>query len=82
MSLASTAQVRSLMRSAEHLGVARLVMVGDSRQLRAVDAGQPFRQLQQAGMATAVMDDIRRQRNPGLKAAVLDAIAGQPRLRR
>ncbi len=78
MSLASTAQVRSLMRSAEHLGVARLVMVGDSRQLRAVDAGQPFRQLQQAGMATAVMGDIRRQRNPGLKAAVLDAIAGNP----
>ena len=78
MSLASTAQVRSLMRSAEHLGVARLAMVGDSRQLRAVDAGQPFRQLQQAGMATAVMDDIRRQRNPGLKAAVLDAIAGNP----
>ena len=78
MSLASTAQVRFLMRSAERLGVARLVMVGDSRQLRAVDAGQPFRQLQQAGMATAVMDDIRRQRNPGLKAAVLDAIAGKP----
>ncbi len=78
MSLASTAQTRSLMRIAYHLGVARLVMVGDSRQLRAVEAGQPFRQLQQAGMATAVMDDIRRQRNPGLKAAVLDAIAGKP----
>ena len=78
MSLASTAQVRSLMRIADHLGAARLVMVGDSRQLRAVEAGQPFRQLQQAGMATAVMDDIRRQRNPGLKAAVLDAIAGKP----
>ena len=78
MSLASTAQTRSLMRVAEHLGAARLVMVGDSRQLRAVEAGQPFRQLQQAGMACAVMDDIRRQRNPGLKAAVLDAIAGKP----
>ncbi len=78
MSLASTAQARSLMRIAAHLGVARLVMVGDSRQLRAVEAGQPFRQLQEAGMATAVMDDIRRQRNPGLKAAVLDAIAGRP----
>ncbi len=78
MSLASTAQTRSLMRIADHLGAARLVMVGDSRQLRAVEAGQPFRQLQQAGMATAVMDDIRRQRSPGLKAAVLDAIAGKP----
>ena len=78
MSLASTHQTRSCMRIAEHLGVARLVMVGDSRQLRAVEAGQPFRQLQQAGMATAVMDDIRRQRNPGLKAAVHAAIAGRP----
>ena len=78
MSLASTEQVRQLMRTAERLGVARLVMVGDSRQLRAVDTGQPFRQLQQAGMATALMDDIRRQRDPGLRAAVLDVIAGEP----
>ena len=78
MSLAGTAQARALLRIAERLGVARLVLVGDSRQLRAVEAGQPFRQLQDAGMATAVMDEVRRQRDPDLKAAVLDLIDGAP----
>ena len=78
MSLAGTAQARALLRIAERLDVARLVLVGDSRQLRAVEAGQPFRQLQDAGMATAVMDEVRRQRDPDLKAAVLDLIDGAP----
>ena len=78
MSLAGTAQARALLRIAERLDVARLVLVGDSRQLRAVEAGQPFRQLQEAGMATAVMDEVRRQRDPDLKAAVLDLIDGAP----
>ena len=78
MSLAGTAQARALLRVAERLDVARLVLVGDSRQLRAVEAGQPFRQLQDAGMATAVMDEVRRQRDPDLKAAVLDLIDGAP----
>ena len=59
--------------------MARLVLVGDTRQLRAVDAGQPFRQLQQAGMTTATMDDILRQKNPALRQAVLAALAGEPR---
>ena len=77
MSLAGTAQARALLRIAERLDVARLVLVGDSRQLRAVEAGQPFRQLQDASMATAVMDEVRRQRDPDLKAAVLDMIDGR-----
>ncbi len=77
-SMVSTDQMRSLMRIADALDIARLVLVGDSRQLRAVDAGQPFRQLQQAGMTTALMDDIRRQRDPDLRAAVLAVIAGEP----
>ena len=78
MSLAGTAQARALLRIAERLDVARLVLVGDSRQLRAVEAGQPFRQLQDAGMATAVMDEVRRQRDPDLRAAVLDLIDRAP----
>ena len=78
MSLAGTAQARALLRIADQLGVARLVLVGDSRQLRGVEAGQPFGQLQRAGMATAVMDEVRRQRDPDLKAAVLDMIEGAP----
>ena len=79
MSMGSTAQTLALMRIAVRLRVGRLVLVGDRKQLRAIEAGQPFRQLQEAGMATALMDDIRRQRNPDLKAAVLDLVAGEPR---
>ncbi len=79
MSMASTAQTFELMKIAAKLGVERLVLVGDRKQLRAVEAGQPFRQLQEAGMATALMDDIRRQRDPVLKAAVKHTAAGEPR---
>ena len=77
-SMVSTAQMRSLLHIAGHLDIARLVLVGDTGQLRPVDAGQPFRQLQQAGMATARMSDIRRQRSPDLKAAVLAVLEGEP----
>ena len=77
-SMVSTDQMRSLMRIADELDVARLVLVGDRGQLRAVEAGQPFRLLQQAGMTTARMDDIRRQRSPELREAVLAVLAGDP----
>ncbi len=78
ISLVGTAQARALLRIAERLEVARLVLVGDSRQLRGIEAGQPFRQMQQAGMATAEMDELRRQRDPDLKAAVEEMIEGDP----
>ena len=75
-SLASTVQARDLLRIAGELRIPKLVLVGDSKQLDAVDAGKPFAQLQQAGMKTAVMDEIMRQRDPGLKAAVEATLAG------
>ncbi len=78
MSLAGTAQARALLRIAERLDIARLVLVGDSRQLRGVQAGQPFRQMQDAGMGVAEMDELRRQRDPDLKAAIRDMIEGEP----
>ena len=78
MSLAGTAQARALLRIADRLEVARLVLVGDSRQLRGMQAGQPFRQMQEAGMAVAEMDELRRQRDPDLKAAVQNMIEGEP----
>ena len=43
----------------------------------AVDAGKPFAQLQAAGMKTAVMDEIMRQRDPALKEAVEASLAGE-----
>ena len=75
-SLASTAQARDLLRIATALRLPRVVLVGDAKQLDAVDAGKPFAQLQAAGMQTAVMRDILRQQDPDLKAAVEASLAG------
>ena len=77
-SMIGTVQMEALLRISKTLGVARVVLTGDTRQLRAVDAGQPFRVLQKAGMATARMDEVLRQRDPGLLAAVTAAREGDP----
>ena len=76
-SLASTVQARDLLRIAAAIRIPRVVLVGDERQLDAVDAGKPFAQLQAAGMQTAVMDEILRQRDEGLKEAVRASLAGE-----
>ena len=75
-SMIGTVQMRDLQRVAERIGAARLALVGDRLQLRSVEAGQPFRLLQEAGMETARMDDVLRQRSTDLKAAVTHMIAG------
>ena len=75
-SLASTVQARNLLRIAKELRLPRVVLVGDGKQLDAVDAGKPFVQLQQSGMKTATMDQIMRQREPELKAAVEASLGG------
>ena len=77
-SMVSTAQMELLMRISERLRIARLVLVGDRGQLRAVTAGEPFRALQDAGVATAEMDEIMRQRDPALKKAVERLQEGRP----
>ena len=75
-SLASTAQTRDLLRIANTLRIPRVVLVGDEKQLDAVDAGKPFAQLQGASMKCATMDEIVRQREPALKEAVEASLAG------
>ena len=50
-------QARDLLRIASEIRIPKVVLVGDAKQLDAVDAGKPFAQLQQAGMKTAVMDE-------------------------
>ena len=75
-SLASTSQTRDLLKIANTLRMPRVVLVGDEKQLDVVDAGKPFAQLQRAGMSTAVMDEIVRQREPALKEAVEASLAG------
>ncbi|NJO98791.1 MAG: AAA family ATPase [Pleurocapsa sp. CRU_1_2] len=53
---------------------ARIILVGDTRQLSAVEAGNPFKSLQQAGILTARLEQSLRQRTPHLQVAV-DLIA-------
>jgi len=48
----------------------KVLLVGDTRQHLGVDAGKPFEQLQQAGMHTAQLDQIIRQKDPALLKAV------------
>ncbi len=79
-SFVSMAQMHSLARITQATGIARVALVGDKAQLRSVEAGQPFRVLQKAGMETAVMDEVMRQRDESLKAAVLHMIDQKPEL--
>lgn len=76
-SMVSSQDMRTLMDYAERTNAARVVLIGDTKQLDAVAAGSPFAQLQEAGMRTAVMDEIRRQRNDTLKEAVFHALSGE-----
>ena len=76
-SMIDTVRMESLLRIADALGVARVALVGDTAQLRAVDAGEPFRLLQKAGMKTATMDEVLRQKDAELLRAVMHARHGE-----
>jgi conjugative relaxase-like TrwC/TraI family protein len=67
-SLASTQQMRDFLRRIGSQD--KVLLIGDTRQHQGVDAGKPFEQLQQAGMQTAQLDQIVRQRDPQLLKAV------------
>ena len=67
-SLASTRQMRDFLARVGSQD--RVLLIGDTRQHQGVEAGRPFEQLQQAGMRTARLDQIVRQKDPALKAAV------------
>jgi ATP-dependent exoDNAse (exonuclease V) alpha subunit len=74
-SLASTNQMREFLA---RLGPQdRVLLIGDTRQHQGVEAGRPFEQLQEAGMRTAKLDEIVRQKDPALKSAVELLARGQ-----
>ena len=79
-SMIGTIAMRRLLRIAEAAGVARVALVGDRRQLRSVEQGQPFALLQRRGMPTAVMNRVLRQRDPALREAVRHLIDDEPAL--
>jgi len=74
-SMLSAKQTAALLDGAKAAG-ARVLLVGDVQQLGSVDAGAAFRQLQDAGMKTVVLDEIVRQNNEYAKESVYAAIRG------
>ena len=52
------------------LELSKLVLVGDQRQLGAAGAGAPFRHLMNEGAPKAIVDEIVRQRDLGLRSSV------------
>jgi ATP-dependent exoDNAse (exonuclease V) alpha subunit len=76
-SLASTRQVHDFIEGLHAND--RVLLVGDRRQHEAVEAGRPFAQLQDAGMATVRLDEIMRQRDPKLKEVVEQLARGEVR---
>jgi len=74
-SLASTNQMREFLSRLAPQD--RVLLIGDTRQHQGVEAGRPFEQLQEAGMRTAKLDEIVRQKDPELKFAVEMLATGQ-----
>ena len=68
-SMISTRSARQLLEKAHELE-SRIILIGDTKQLSAIDAGAPFKLLQEAGLPTAVIDQNLRQRDPELKQIV------------
>lgn len=74
-SLASTKQMHAFL---ERFGPEdRVLLVGDTRQHEAVDAGRPYHQLQEAGIRTAHLNEVVRQQDPELKAVVEQLARGE-----
>jgi conjugative relaxase-like TrwC/TraI family protein len=67
-SLASTKQMHTFLQRLRPDD--RVLLVGDVRQHEAVEAGRPYHQLQEAGIRTAHLEEIVRQRDPELKVVV------------
>ena len=67
--LLNAKDTHALLKKAEQES-ARVLLVGDTRQLSAVEAGNPFKSLQKAGMSTAYLNQSMRQKTQDLKFAV------------
>jgi conjugative relaxase-like TrwC/TraI family protein len=75
-SMVSNSDKERLVTLANLAGARRLVLMGDARQLGAVDAGKPFDIVQKAGIPRAEMTTNLRGRDPQLRLAQAAAQAG------
>jgi conjugative relaxase-like TrwC/TraI family protein len=70
-SLADTKQIKDLFTIAGRLNT-RVILQGDKMQLDSVNAGTPFKQLQDKGIGKVNLENILRQKNLEIKEAVFD----------
>src|SRR5581483_2764017 len=68
-SLTSTTQMYKFLSGLRHGD--RVILVGDIRQHQSVEAGRIFEELQNAGMKTAQLNKVVRQKDEELKKAVI-----------
>ena len=68
-------QMKDILEIREKIGC-QLVLLGDTAQTKAVEAGTPFELLQKNGMETTKMADIQRQKNQVLRKAVVSSVQG------
>jgi conjugative relaxase-like TrwC/TraI family protein len=73
-SLASTKQVYEFLGKLQARD--RVLLIGDIRQHQSVEAGRIFEELQHASMSTFSLNQIVRQKDPGLLEAVKSFAAG------
>lgn len=66
-------QMRELLGLRQSIGC-QVVLLGDTAQTKAVEAGSPFELLQQNGLKIEKMTDIQRQKKEDLKQAVVLAV--------
>jgi ATP-dependent exoDNAse (exonuclease V) alpha subunit len=76
-SLVSTRQMHDFLERLD--GQDRALLVGDTRQHQAVEAGRSFEQLREAGLDVARLDTIVRQREPELREVVERLSRGEVR---
>ncbi|MEM6867564.1 MAG: MobF family relaxase [Cyanobacteria bacterium P01_C01_bin.121] len=74
--LLSAKDAHALLKKAQQNN-ARILLVGDTRQLSAVEAGNPFKSLQSAGMKTSYLEESRRQKTEALRKSVVCLAAGE-----
>jgi conjugative relaxase-like TrwC/TraI family protein len=65
----SAQDARALLERSQTEGF-RLLLIGDPKQLSAVEAGSPFKALLENGMAVSMLNDFLRQKNSDLNLAV------------
>lgn len=77
-SMLSNSQADRLMRVSETLQIPRIIFVGDEKQLGSPEAGAPWRLVLEEGLDHARMTEIRRQKDPEVRAAVEQLAQGAP----